>query len=145
MEGSAFSRQLIGPPRDFHHLTRRHLSVGTDQRGHYLVHHNCRLSHPPSGLPIPQPTSINCLQLYQILFLVSFPSFSLPDVLCDPTDIIIWRKGTPFVAMTGRTAPSSDGILAEVLWVFSSAVRKMPGDLCTASGSFHYRRNNRSW
>ena len=36
-----------------------------------------------------------------------FPSFSLPDVLCDPTDLI-WRKGTPFEAMTGRTAPSSD-------------------------------------
>ena len=35
------------------------------------------------------------------------PSFSLPDVLCDPTDLI-WRKGTPFEAMTGRTAPSSD-------------------------------------
>ena len=35
------------------------------------------------------------------------PSFSLPDVLCNPTDLI-WRKGTPFEAMTGRTAPSSD-------------------------------------
>ena len=42
-----------------------------------------------------------------------FPSFSLPDVLCDPTDLI-WRKGTPFEAMTGRTAPSSYGLLAEV-------------------------------
>ena len=41
------------------------------------------------------------------------PSFSLPDVLCDPTDLI-WRKGTSFEAMTGRTAPSSDGLLAEV-------------------------------
>ena len=36
-----------------------------------------------------------------------FPSNSLPDVLCDPTDLI-WRRGTPFEAMTGRTAPSSD-------------------------------------
>ena len=35
-----------------------------------------------------------------------FPSFSLPDVLCDPT-VLIWRKGTPFEAMTGRTAPLS--------------------------------------
>ena len=46
-----------------------------------------------------------------------FPSFSLPDVLCDPTDLI-WRKGTPFEAMTGRTAPSSYGLLAEVFWGF---------------------------
>ena len=38
-----------------------------------------------------------------------FPSFSLPDVLCDPTDLI-WRKGTPFEAMTGRRALSSDGL-----------------------------------
>ena len=30
--------------------------------------------------------------------------------------------------MTGHRAPSSDGSLAEV----TSAVRKMPGDLCTA-------------
>ena len=46
-----------------------------------------------------------------------FPFFSLPDVLCDPTDLI-WRKGTPFEAMTGHTAPSSDGLLAEVFWGF---------------------------
>ena len=37
-------------------------------------------------------------------------SFSPPDVLCD----LIWRKGTPFEAMTAHTAPSSDGFLAEV-------------------------------
>ena len=49
-----------------------------------------------------------------------FPSFSLPDVLCDPNDLI-WRKGTPFEAMTGRTAPSSDGLLAEVFWGFSQS------------------------
>ena len=30
--------------------------------------------------------------------------------------------------MTGSTAPSSDGLLAEVF----TAVRQMPGDLCTA-------------
>ena len=46
-----------------------------------------------------------------------FPPFYLPDVLCDPTDLI-WRKGTPFEAMTGRTAPTSDGLLAEVFWGF---------------------------
>ena len=44
-------------------------------------------------------------------------SFSLPDVLWDNTDLI-WRKGTPFEAMTCRTAPSSDGLLAEVFWGF---------------------------
>ena len=41
------------------------------------------------------------------------------------------EKGTPFEATTGRTAPSSDGLLAEVFYGFSSAVRQMPGDLCT--------------
>ena len=44
-------------------------------------------------------------------------SFSLPDVLCDPTDLI-WRKGTPFKVMTGRTAPSSDGLLADFSVIF---------------------------
>ena len=43
-----------------------------------------------------------------------YPTISLPDVLCDPTDLI-WRKGTPLEAMTGRTAPS-DSLLAEVFW-----------------------------
>ena len=55
-----------------------------------------------------------------------FPCFSLPDVLWDPTDLI-WRKETPFEAMNGRTAPSSDGLLAEVSRGFPQ-----PGDLCTA-------------
>ena len=41
------------------------------------------------------------------------PSFSLPDVLYDPTDLI-WKKETPFEAMTGRAAPSSEGLLAEI-------------------------------
>ena len=54
-------------------------------------------------------------------------------MLCDLTDLI-WRKGTPFEAMTGHTAPSSDSLLAEVFWEFSSAVRQIPGDLCTAPG-----------
>ena len=34
--------------------------------------------------------------------------------------------------MTGRIAPPSDGFLAEVFLGFSSAVRQMIGDLCTA-------------
>ena len=34
-----------------------------------------------------------------------FPPVSLPNVMCDHTDLI-WRKRTPFEAMTGRTAPS---------------------------------------
>ena len=41
----------------------------------------------------------------------------------------------PIEAITGRTAPSSDGLLAEVFWDFlgfSSAVRQLPGGLCTA-------------
>jgi hypothetical protein len=41
------------------------------------------------------------------------------------------KKGTPIEAMTGYTAPSSDGLQAEVFWG-KSAVRKMPGELCTA-------------
>ena len=48
---------------------------------------------------------------------------SLPDVLCDPMNLI-WMKGTQFEKMTGRTAPSSDGFLAEVFWGFSSVVRR---------------------
>ena len=43
----------------------------------------------------------------------SFPSFSLPDVLRDPTKLI-WRNGTPSEEMTDHTAPLSDGLLAEV-------------------------------
>ena len=37
--------------------------------------------------------------------------------LSDPTDLIL-RKGTPSEAMTGRTAPSSDGFLADVFCGF---------------------------
>ena len=61
-----------------------------------------------------------CLDFNDFTFLPLLsliPSLSLPDVLCDPTDLI-WRKGTSFEAMTGRTAPSSDGLLAEVFWGF---------------------------
>ena len=56
----------------------------------------------------------NLLKMIPTFSVLSFiPSFSFPDVLCDPTNLI-WRKGTPFEAMTGRTAPSSDILLAEV-------------------------------
>ena len=41
-------------------------------------------------------------------------SLFLPsDVLCDPTDLI-WKKETPFEALTALTGPSSNGLLAEV-------------------------------
>ena len=36
--------------------------------------------------------------------------------------------------MTGRTALSSDGLLAEVFRGFPSVLRQIPGDLCTAPG-----------
>ena len=36
--------------------------------------------------------------------------------------------------MTGRTATSSDDLLAEVFRGFFSALRQIPGDLCTAHG-----------
>ena len=42
----------------------------------------------------------------------------LPDRI-DPTDLI-WRKLTLFEAMTGHTAPLSDGLLAELSGVFLS-------------------------
>ena len=52
--------------------------------------------------------------LYPLIVLISMPT-SFP--LTDPTDLI-WRKGISFEAMTGRTAPSSDGLLAEFSGVF---------------------------
>ena len=61
-----------------------------------------------------------------------FPSFSLPDMLSNPTDVT-WREGTPFEAMTGHTS-SSDGLLAEVFRDFLQSTRSIPGDLCTAPG-----------
>ena len=61
-----------------------------------------------------------------------FSSFSLPDMLWNLTNLI-WRKGTPFEAMTGHIAPSSDDHSGGFPG-FSSAVRQMPGDLCTAPG-----------
>ena len=48
-----------------------------------------------------------------------FPSFSFPDVLCDTADPI-WRKGTPFKAMTGRTTTSPGGLPLRFSGVFLS-------------------------
>ena len=58
-----------------------------------------------------------------------FPFLSLSDMLCDPTDLI-WGDDWPHSPFI-RQSPSW-GFLG-----FSSAVRQMPGDLCTAPGSFH--------
>ena len=44
------------------------------------------------------------------------PSFSLPDVLWDRTDLI-WREGTPFEAMIGHTVLIDD-LLTEVFRSF---------------------------
>ena len=73
------------------------------------------------------------LELKKLYFpIISFfLSFSLPDMLCDPTDFI-WRKGTPFEAMTGRTAPSSDGLLAEVFQGFPQLYGKFQ-EICAQS------------
>ena len=69
-------------------------------------------------IPRHYKLNTNIFTIIQSFHNYTFPSFSLPDVLCDPTDLI-WMKRTPFEAMTGRTAPSSDGLLAEVFRVFS--------------------------
>ena len=52
-----------------------------------------------------------------------FPSFSLPGVLCEPTDLIL-RKGTPFETMTGCTAPSSDSLLAGVFFSYKANAKR---------------------
>ena len=65
----------------------------------------CRGSYTDNGT-IPLFSFEPRMKRYNDLSLI--PSFSLPGVLCDPTDLI-QRKGTPFEAMT-----SSDGLLAEV-------------------------------
>ena len=49
-------------------------------------------------------------------------------MLRDPTDLI-WRKWIPFKAMIGRTAPSSDGLLAEVFRGFLSFKENWNGPL----------------
>ena len=64
--------------------------------------------------------SINMFLFWQYFGILFHPilslflsASSLLDVLCDPTDLI-WRKGTPFEAMTGRISTSSNTLLAEV-------------------------------
>ena len=59
---------------------------------------------------------VSYIETILVSILSFFHPFSLSDVLCNPTDLI-WRKGTLFEAMTGRTA-RSDGFLAEVFWGF---------------------------
>ena len=49
------------------------------------------------------------MKFYPISF---FPSFFIPDLMCDSTDLI-FKKGTPFEAMAGRTV-FIDGLLVEV-------------------------------
>ena len=70
-------------------------------------------------------------------YLSLFSSFSLPDVLCDLTDLT-GRKGTPFEEMTGRTSPSSEGLLAAVFWGFPQLLGKCQEICAQPPGSFHY-------
>ena len=61
--------------------------------------------------PLQEQVSVRVLPI--LLYFLP-PTFRM---LCNPTNLI-WRKGTLFEAMPGRTAPSSDGLLAEVSGVF---------------------------
>ena len=99
-----------------------------------------RFSFPSFFLPSASSFSSQYLLLFlkELILPIPFTSFSLSDVLCDPTDLI-WRKGTSFEAMTGHTASSTDGPLAEVFRVFLSC--RMPRDLCTAPGIISFRRD----
>ena len=45
---------------------------------------------------------------------------------------------TPFEAMTGRTAPSSDGLLVEVFWGFPQLYGKCQEFCAQPPGSFRY-------
>ena len=63
------------------------------------------------------------MMCFVIKTLSLIPSFSLPDVICDLTDIK-WKKGTPFEAMNGRTTPSSDDVLAGVFLGCKANVRR---------------------
>ena len=65
------------------------------------------------------------------------PSISLPDVQCAPSDLI-WRKGTLFEAMTGRSATLSDGLLAEVFWGVPQLYGKCQEICAQPLGSFNY-------
>ena len=51
-------------------------------------------------------------------FMKDLQGIILPSWRAMRSTDLIWRKVTPFKAMTGRTAPSSDGLLAEVFWGF---------------------------
>ena len=94
-------------------------------------------------LPHPFQTNSSTKEERPAMELVSyptfsfFPSFSLPDVLCDSTDLI-WREGTTFGAITGRTVPSSDGLLAKVFWGFLQLWGKCQEICAQPPGSFDY-------
>ena len=64
------------------------------------------------------------------------PSFSIFDVLCDPTDFIL-REETPFEAMTGRTALIDD-LLAEVFRAFPQLQGKYQEIYALPLVSVHY-------
>jgi hypothetical protein len=66
-----------------------------------------------------------------------FPFFSLPDMLCDSTDIIL-TKGTPFEPMTGYRDPSSDDLPAEVFRGFPQLQGKCQEICAQPPGSFQY-------
>ena len=84
----------------------------------------------------PQVEGI-CLFLQVQLTLPSLiPTFSLPDVLCDPTNVIL-KQGTPFEAMTGCTA-FIDCVLAEIFRSFTQLYDKWQ-EICTQPQvSFYY-------
>ena len=99
-------------------LTCGHQSAGVYFRRQHRTKHG-RRTLPHARYVYLQPYHLPCFCFSWSSSTFSlFPSFSLPDTLCDPTDLI-WRKGTIFEGMTGRTAPSSDSLLAEVFWGFS--------------------------
>jgi len=69
--------------------------------------------------PLHLTKSIFCCSPWlhgQQVSILSFPSFSLHNVLCNPTDLI-WWKGIPFEMITGCTV-FINGLLAEVFQVF---------------------------
>ena len=68
--------------------------------------------------------------------LSSFSFFFLPDVLCDPTDLV-WRKEIPFEAMTARTTFIND-FLAEVFRAFPHLKGKFQEIFAQPPVSSHY-------
>jgi hypothetical protein len=65
-----------------------------------------------------------------LILLSSFLSFSLPDKLYDPTDLIL-RHGTPFKAMTSHSLHrrSLSSVYDVNAYVMSIAIRRSDGDV----------------